>query len=43
MAGRIHTMREHLQQALVKRGTPGTWNHIVEQIGMFSYTGLTRK
>jgi len=23
--------------------TPGTWEHIINQIGMFSYTGLTEK
>lgn len=23
--------------------TPGTWEHIVNQIGMFSYTGLNEK
>jgi len=22
---------------------PGTWNHITDQIGMFSYTGLSEK
>jgi aspartate aminotransferase len=42
MASRIAEMRRRLYDALVKRGTPGTWNHIVDQIGMFSYTGLTR-
>ena len=35
-------MRTQLYEALVKRGTPGKWNHIVDQIGMFSYTGLSR-
>ena len=23
--------------------TPGTWNHITDQIGMFSFTGLSEK
>jgi aspartate/tyrosine/aromatic aminotransferase len=23
-------------------GAPGDWNHILKQIGMFSYTGLTK-
>lgn len=23
-------------------GAPGNWDHIVNQIGMFSYTGLTK-
>jgi aspartate aminotransferase, cytoplasmic len=40
MAGRIHTMRTDLFQALKNLGTPGDWSHIVKQIGMFSYTGL---
>ena len=38
---RIARMRELLHAALVARGTPGNWDHIVRQIGMFSYTGLT--
>ncbi|KAL6770488.1 AST1 [Auxenochlorella protothecoides x Auxenochlorella symbiontica] len=43
MADRIISMREHLHAALRERGTPGTWDHIQDQIGMFSYTGLTRR
>ena len=38
---RIQEMRVLLRDALVERGTPGTWGHITSQIGMFSYTGLT--
>jgi aspartate/tyrosine/aromatic aminotransferase len=41
MSGRIVAMRRALVAELVALKTPGTWNHIVEQIGMFSYTGLT--
>lgn len=41
MAGRIQDMRTKLYEALVRLKTPGTWNHVVDQIGMFSYTGLT--
>lgn len=41
MANRIIGMRKVLYEELVKLGTPGTWNHIVDQIGMFSFTGLT--
>ncbi|KND00863.1 uncharacterized protein SPPG_03967 [Spizellomyces punctatus DAOM BR117] len=40
MADRIITMRRELFNALSELGTPGTWKHIVDQIGMFSYTGL---
>lgn len=41
MAGRIIEMRKALYNHLITLGTPGTWEHIVSQIGMFSYTGLT--
>jgi len=43
MADRIASMRQALYDDLKRRGTPGTWEHIVSQIGMFSYTGLTKK
>ncbi|KUI53826.1 Aspartate aminotransferase, cytoplasmic [Cytospora mali] len=41
MSGRIVSMRTALRSKLEELGTPGTWNHITEQIGMFSYTGLS--
>jgi len=41
MSGRILKMRAALRKALEDRKCPGTWNHITDQIGMFSYTGLT--
>jgi aspartate aminotransferase, cytoplasmic len=40
MANRIISMRNGLKERLVKLGTPGNWDHITQQIGMFSYTGL---
>ena len=43
MADRILTMRSELRARLEALKTPGTWNHITEQIGMFSFTGLNRK
>lgn len=43
MAERIISMRFGLRNRLEKLGTPGTWNHITDQIGMFSFTGLGRK
>ncbi|PWY74534.1 aspartate transaminase [Aspergillus sclerotioniger CBS 115572] len=43
MSGRIVEMRKGLRERLEKRGTPGKWEHITEQIGMFSFTGLTEK
>ncbi len=36
-------MRAQLKEKLKALGTPGTWEHITEQIGMFSFTGLNRK
>ncbi|CAD7955221.1 unnamed protein product [Amoebophrya sp. A25] len=41
MADRIHEVRSMLRGLLEQKGTPGKWNHITEQIGMFSFTGLT--
>jgi aspartate aminotransferase len=41
MSDRILSMRTALKKAIEAKGTPGTWNHITDQIGMFSYTGLT--
>ncbi|EMD85358.1 hypothetical protein COCC4DRAFT_75964 [Bipolaris maydis ATCC 48331] len=43
MSGRIKEMRKQLRSKLEQMGTPGTWNHITDQIGMFSFTGLTEK
>lgn len=41
MSGRIKAMRTALRSKLEELGTPGTWNHITDQIGMFSFTGLS--
>ncbi|KAI9652227.1 MAG: Aspartate aminotransferase, cytoplasmic [Alyxoria varia] len=41
MSGRIKDMRKQLRGQLEELGTPGTWNHITDQIGMFSFTGLS--
>lgn len=41
MADRIISMRHALRANLEKLNTPGTWAHITDQIGMFSFTGLT--
>eukprot|EP00808_Paulinella_micropora_P005816 g55114.t1 len=43
MSGRINEMRKSLRTGLEKLGTPGTWEHITTQIGMFSYTGMTKE
>jgi aspartate/tyrosine/aromatic aminotransferase len=41
MSGRIIRMRKLLFDELVRLKTPGKWNHIVDQIGMFSYLGIS--
>lgn len=42
MADRIIDMRQTLRKLLEeKHKTPGSWDHITRQIGMFSFTGLT--
>ncbi|KIK59788.1 hypothetical protein GYMLUDRAFT_658122 [Collybiopsis luxurians FD-317 M1] len=42
MAGRIINMRKQLFKLLTEElHTPGNWDHIVNQIGMFSFTGIT--
>lgn len=43
MSGRIKEMRTSLYERLVQLGTPGSWEHIIQQIGMFSYTGLSER
>lgn len=43
MSGRIISMRKALRSKLEELGTPGKWEHITDQIGMFSFTGLTEK
>ncbi|MFH4976808.1 hypothetical protein AB6A40_003517 [Gnathostoma spinigerum] len=41
MAKRIISMRLHLHDLLEMEGSQRNWKHIVDQIGMFCYTGLT--
>jgi len=43
MANRIKSMRKALHEALIQKKTPGNWDHILNQIGMFTFTGLTAK
>lgn len=42
MSDRIAWTRETLVKALKELHTPGSWTHITSQIGMFSFTGLTK-
>eukprot|EP00834_Sanchytrium_tribonematis_P000060 NODE_2_length_91304_cov_0.692462.p60 type:complete len:174 gc:universal NODE_2_length_91304_cov_0.692462:10127-9606(-) len=43
MSGRICAMRDGVKSRLDKLQTPGTWDHITSQIGMFSFTGLNKQ
>ncbi len=43
MSGRIIDMRKALKSHMDKLDTPGTWDHITSQIGMFSFTGISEK
>lgn len=43
MSQRIYKQRVALRDNLVKLNTPGNWDHIVKQQGMFSFTGLTKE
>lgn len=43
MATRIMQMRALLKQNLVDMGSILDWNHIINQIGMFCFTGLNEK
>jgi len=42
MSKRIKKMREKLRELLEAKKC-GNWEHITNQIGMFSFTGLTGK
>jgi aspartate aminotransferase, mitochondrial len=41
MSGRIIEMRQALVDNLQRAGSKRNWQHIIDQIGMFCYTGLT--
>ncbi|KAJ3568692.1 hypothetical protein NP233_g5544 [Leucocoprinus birnbaumii] len=44
MVNRISAMRNELYRLLTEEfKTPGRWDHIVKQVGMFSYTGIGPK
>jgi aspartate aminotransferase len=43
MTNRIKNMRKVLRENLEELGTIGKWNHVTNQTGMFSYTGLSGK
>jgi len=41
MSDRIKLMRKMLFEKLCENKTPGDWTNIINQIGMFSFTGLS--
>lgn len=41
MADRIQTMRSRLVESLKEVGSTHDWSHVVEQIGMFAFTGMS--
>lgn len=41
MSSRVARMRQLLHAALVAKGCPGSWEHILAHIGMFTFTGLS--
>lgn len=41
MSARLILMRQRLYDEICRLQTPGSWEHIINQTGMFSYTGLT--
>ncbi|KAJ5626506.1 pyridoxal phosphate-dependent transferase [Penicillium herquei] len=41
MSERIRQMRQALYDELIRLNTPGEWDHILKQIGMFTYLGLS--
>lgn len=42
MANRIHSMRTALRNSLEHLHSARSWEHIVQQIGMFAYSGMTK-
>ena len=42
MSMRIKDMRKELKEGLEKCGSTHNWDHLVQQIGMFAYTGLSK-
>ena len=41
MSSRMRSSRQLLYDRLRQVGCPGNWSHVLKQVGMFSYTGLT--
>jgi aspartate aminotransferase, mitochondrial len=43
MADRIHTIRSALHAKLIEAGSIKNWDHIIQQIGMFAYSGMSKQ
>ena len=43
MATRLNEVRKDLYDQLVAANVKGTWEHVIKQRGMFSYTGLSKE
>merc|ERR1719499_2340253 len=43
MAGRIKKMRQMLFDALKAEGSTLNWDHVLKQIGMFTFSGMTKE
>ncbi|KAI0601300.1 aminotransferase class I and II [Biscogniauxia sp. FL1348] len=41
MSSRIKSMRQRLYSELTSLQTPGDWSHLINQTGMFGYTGIS--
>lgn len=41
MFDRVQSVRSSIKENLDRLGTPGNWDHITTQRGMFSFLGLT--
>lgn len=42
MADRINAMRQSLYENIKNQGSTHNWEHIIKQIGMFAYTGVSK-
>ena len=43
MSSRINDMRAALHKNLVESGSKQNWDHIIKQIGMFAFTGISKE
>ena len=43
MSGRMKEMRQGLYNKLKERKNPHNWDHVINQIGMFAFTGLSKE